>query len=88
MNFLEDRTFSVKLEGTLSSQRSIKCGVPQGSALSSTLFSYYINDVPLAEGANEKALLYADDIVYMLSFLYKKNRVSKEASEDAKSKCQ
>ena len=88
-NFLEDRTFSVKLEGTLSSQRSIKCGVPKGGVLSPTIFSCYINDVPLTEGANEKSLLFADDIVYMLSFSYKKNnRVCKEASEDAKSKCQ
>ena len=72
MNFLEDRSFSVKLEGTLSSRRLIKCGVPHGGVFSPTLFSCYINDVPLAEGANEKCLLFADDIVFTLSFFYKK----------------
>ena len=89
MNFLEDRSFSVKLEGTLSSRRLIKCGVPHGGVFSPTLFSCYINDVPLAEGANEKCLLFADDIVFTLSFFYKKkNRISKEASDEAKNKCQ
>jgi hypothetical protein len=52
--FLNDRTFVVKVDGEKSSIRIIICGVPQGGVLSPTLFSLYINDIPLAEGEDEK----------------------------------
>ena len=47
--------------------------MPQGGVLSPTLFSIYINDVPLADSEDEKTLLFADDIVYILQYRYKKN---------------
>ena len=39
--FLEDRTFTVKIEGKESGIYLILCGVPQGGVLSPTLFSIY-----------------------------------------------
>jgi hypothetical protein len=72
--FLSDRTFVVKVDGVKSSIRIIICGVPQGGVLSPTLFSLYINDLPLAEGEEEKTLLFADDIVYLLQYRFRKNK--------------
>ena len=78
--FLKNRTFCVKIEGVCSSFREIECGVPQEGVLSPSLFSIYINDVPLAEMENELSLLFADDIVYTLKFKYNKNgKNSKES---------
>ena len=72
--FLKERTFEVKVDGEKSSIRKISCGVPQGGVLSPTLFSLFINDVPLAEGEDEKTLLFADDIVYILQYRFRKNK--------------
>ena len=88
-NFLGGRTFAVKIEGKYSSNRLIECGVPQGGVLSPTMFSSYINDVPLADDLNEKCLLFADDIVYIQSYVYKiKNKLIEDAKEEASKKAQ
>jgi hypothetical protein len=47
--FLENRTFVVKIDGTESGIYFIFCGIPQGGVLSPTLFSIFINDIPMAE---------------------------------------
>ena len=80
--FLKNRTFVVKIDGVKSSVRVIICGVPQGGVLSPTLFSLYINDIPLAEGEDVKTLLFADDIVFILRYRFRKN---KKAMPEAKS---
>ena len=72
-DFLENRTFMVKIEDSFSLIKKIECGVPQGGVLSPTLFSLYINDIPLSESEEEICLLFADDLVYKLRYLYKKN---------------
>jgi hypothetical protein len=42
--FLSQRKFRVSVEGELSTPREIQAEVPQGSVLSHTLYSLYIND--------------------------------------------
>ena len=46
-DLLKDRHFSVKVGKAFSTLRKIECGVPQGAVLSLTLFSLYINSVPM-----------------------------------------
>jgi hypothetical protein len=55
-SFLSHRKFSVMVEGELSTPRNIQAGVPQGSALSPTL---YINDTPHTLGVC--LILFEDD---------------------------
>ena len=59
-SFLSNRSFFVSLYGFKSSVRPIQGGVPQGSPLSPTLFSLYINDLP--SFTNTSTYLYADDL--------------------------
>ena len=60
-NFLKDRKFQVKINGTLSSTHDQEMGVPQGSILSVTLFVLKINY--LAELIDHDVLrsLFVDD---------------------------
>jgi hypothetical protein len=48
--FLSQRKCRVSVEGELSSPRDIQAGVPQGSVLSPTLYSIFINDTPQTSG--------------------------------------
>ena len=63
-NFINDRTFSVKLPCNVTSDIFVQeNGVPQGSVLSPTLFSVAINDI-LSSASIPRTLkysLYADD---------------------------
>ena len=64
-NFLQERTFTVKIGCTESKPRKIECGTLQGACLSPTLFSIFVNDVPTKFVKNkEYSLLFADDLVY------------------------
>ena len=58
-SFLRDRTFRVTLDGTISTERKIKAGVPQGSCLSPLLFNIYMADIP--QTRTTELLAYADD---------------------------
>ena len=57
--FLHDRSFAVRVGGSLSKVFTLENGIPQGSVLSPLLFSVMIDDLP--EAINIHHGLYADD---------------------------
>lgn len=58
-SFLNNRTFQVKINNSMSPKTNIPNGTPQGAILSPTLFAIYINDIP--SHTNTKLALFADD---------------------------
>ena len=61
-SYLIDRTQKCQVNGTISSERLIKCGVPQGSILGPLFFFIlYINDLPQCLSKLTKPRLFADD---------------------------
>jgi hypothetical protein len=61
--FLSQSKFRVSVEGELFTPRDIQAGVPQGSVLSLTLYSLFINDTPQTPGVYLG--LFADTYIYM-----------------------
>ena len=59
-SYLNQRTQKLKYNDFISEERSVSCGVPQGSILGPLLFILYINDIHKACD-NAKILLFADD---------------------------
>lgn len=60
-NFIENRTFQVKIGNTLSCPQTTDNGLPQGSSLSVTLFLIAINDLPNIIQKPAQISLFADD---------------------------
>ena len=60
-SFLSERTIQTKIQNDLSSKQVLEDGLPQGSALSCTLFLIFIND--MTENIKSQRALYADDLV-------------------------
>ena len=58
-SYLTNRITFVEIEGSKSSEKEIKCGVPQGSILGPLLFLIYAND--MYQAVHCDLLLYADD---------------------------
>jgi hypothetical protein len=65
-SYLQNRQQFVAVNGMVSDNLSINCGVPQGSVLGPLLFLIYINDLPLALPKN-KFTLFADDTTTCIS---------------------
>lgn len=64
-NFLTDRTFVVAINKSLSSQKQITAGLPQGSILSPLLYSIYTSD--FCPPSYVKVAYYADDTALLTS---------------------
>jgi len=70
--FIDSRYFAVRVNNCLSKKSLVETGVPQGAVLSPTLFSMYINDIPMNFSKNQfYSLLFADDLCAFK--IYKKN---------------
>ncbi len=71
ITFLRNRKFRIKIGEFFTEYYDVLTGVPQGSVLSPTLFSVYINDIPMNNKKNRmNSLLFADDLAYY--HIYKK----------------
>lgn len=73
--FLHGRTFQVAVEGALSTERTIRAGVPQGSCISPVCYCVYTDDIPVVDGV--KLALYADDAAYYTTSLNPRHAVVK-----------
>ena len=72
-DFLSDRTIQTKVNNNISEKKVQEEGLPQGSALSCTLFLIFLNDLP-QELRCEKAM-YADDLA-----LWKTHKYTRQAA--------
>lgn len=66
-NFLQNRTFRVKVGSTLSTPREQQEGVPQGSVLSCSLFLLAINSITTEIPPEVKCSLFVDDVLIYAS---------------------
>jgi hypothetical protein len=63
IDYLNDRTFKVKIQTSFSESKPINSGVPQGSVLGPLLFIIYISDLPhFCNTMHVTLKLYADDL--------------------------
>ncbi|GFT26313.1 probable RNA-directed DNA polymerase from transposon X-element [Trichonephila clavipes] len=58
-SFLNNRSFTVKVNNSHSSNRRITAGTPQGSSISPILFNIYVNDIPRT--SQSTICMFADD---------------------------
>ena len=63
-NFLTDRTIAIQIEGVTSRKECLKEGTPEGSSLSCTLVTLYVNDIVKYIPYTHTAL-YAEDRVLL-----------------------
>ena len=64
-HFLSERTIQTKVNNSISAKKTLEEGLPQGSALSCTLFLIFLNDLP--SSLQIRKALFADDIIIWTS---------------------
>lgn len=64
-SFLSGRQFRVRLAQEFSGWKDAPWGVPQGSALSPSLYNIFTADMPIDPNDNTKIILYADDTLIL-----------------------
>lgn len=71
-NYLMNRSFQVKIQGAVSSQRPIQASVPQGSILGPVLFLIFFNDVTerFTNLNNVSLAMFADDFAAWIASEY------------------
>ena len=62
-NFLQDRSFTVRINNTVSSVKMLQNGIPQGSVISVTLFLLTINNIFQKMSPPIEVHFFADDLV-------------------------
>ena len=68
-SYLENRSYRVKVEDSLSPEFLLKYGVPQGSLLGPVLFTLYVEPLePIVKAFGLTIRLYADDSTIYLGF--------------------
>ena len=66
--FLTNRTIQTRIDGALSSKKTLEEGLPQGSALSCTLFLIFLNDLPPL--LKVPMAMFADDLAIWVTGKY------------------
>lgn len=66
-SYLTGRTARVVIDGVESRAQLVDVGTPQGSCISPTLFTIFINNLPEMLGHLGKPVLYADDTTILVS---------------------
>lgn len=64
-SFLQNRTFTTKVDGSSSSARKILAGVSQGSCLAPTMYLLFTNDIPTIRQVDVS--LFTDDTMFILN---------------------
>ena len=76
-NFLENRSYRIKVGDLFSTYACIERGVPQGSILSSILYSIYVHDFA---SIHPNVIQYADDSTIILSLIELGKNITKYMS--------
>ena len=82
-SYLHDHQQRVVFNGTISTDRPVTCGIPQGSALGPLMFLIYINYLPDAV-KHSKINMFADDTAIFLN-RNKSNDIERKLNSDLQS---